>query len=391
MTTWPVIDYGHTSHAAAFGRSDVYGIRADPTRAAKRPLALGLIGCGGVAQAKWLPAIQRLRTISEPITVAGFVDPDAGTRAKVAALCPAPAFETTERLLEGGGIDLALVLSADDAHAPAARACIERGVAALVEKPLARSLAEARALCGLAERKGVLLASVANKRFSPPYALAHALIADGALKSGPRLFQGKFTLGYPYVDLLEGGTIHMLDLALWFMGPVRRLHAIGNLDADGRLESAVATLTFASGAVGVVTTSAAALSFKPWERVEIVGRHAMLTVEDQYELTLFDEETGPAKSWRPVVPNTLMFDESFGGYAGLLENVLDAVRGLAPLGATGRDGAAAVEVITAIYVSLETGTAVDLPLDPDALSPAYRHLPPRPLRVAPLQDHGSRP
>ncbi len=37
-----------------------------------------------------------------------------------------------------------------------------------------------------------------------------------------------------------------------------------------------------------------------------------------------------------------MFDESFGGYSGLLENVLDAVRGLAPLAATGRDGAAAV-------------------------------------------------
>ena len=53
-------------------------------------------------------------------------------------------------------------------------------------------------------------------------------------------------------------------------------------------------------------------------------------------LTLHDDETGPAKSWRPSIPNTLMFDESFGGYSGLLENVLDAVRGLAPLAATGR-------------------------------------------------------
>ena len=79
--------------------------------------------------------------------------------------------------------------------------------------------------------------------------------------------------------------------------------------------------------IGTLTTSAAALSFKPWERVEIVGRDAFLVVEDQFETTLYDEETGPAKSWRPAIPNTLIFDEIFGGYAGLLEHVLDAVRG----------------------------------------------------------------
>ena len=43
----------------------------------------------------------------------------------------------------------------------------------------------------------------------------------GALKAAPTVFTGKFTLGYPYVDLLEGGTVHLLDLVLWFMGPVR--------------------------------------------------------------------------------------------------------------------------------------------------------------------------
>ena len=37
----------------------------------------------------------------------------------------------------------------------------------------------------------------------------------------------------------------------------------------------------------------------------------------------------PRAGGRPI-PNTLMFDESFGGYSGLLENVLDAVRGIAP-------------------------------------------------------------
>ena len=111
-----------------------------------------------------------------------------------------------------------------------------------------------------------------------------------------------------------------------------------------------------------MTTSATALSFKPWERVEIFGRNAMLHVEDQFDLTLYDEETGPAKPWRPAIPNTLMFDESFGGYVGLLENVLDAVRGVDALRSTGRDAAAAIELIEAAKLSLASGGPIDLPL-----------------------------
>jgi predicted dehydrogenase len=110
-------------------------------------------------------------------------------------------------------------------------------------------------------------------------------------------------------------------------------------------------------------TSAAGLSFAPWERVEIFGRNAFLVVDNQLELTLHDSETAPARHWRPSVPNTLMFDESFGGYSGLLENVLDSIRGLAPLGSSGRDGAAAVAIIDAIRLSLDRDAEIDLSIE----------------------------
>ena len=112
---------------------------------------------------------------------------------------------------------------------------IELGIPCLIEKPLARNFTEATDLVRNAEQAGVLLASVANKRFSPPYAMARALIDDGVLKSAPTVFTGKFTLGYPYVDLLEGGTVHLLDLVQWFMGPVSKLHARGIRRDDGGL------------------------------------------------------------------------------------------------------------------------------------------------------------
>jgi len=360
LKSLPTIDFGHTSFDSAFERRDVYGIKTDLERSAKRRLNIGVVGCGGVAQAKWLPAIRYLQTRSEPVDIAGFVDPDAGAAEKVARLYGARRYPSLADLLAGQRLDLVMVLAPDREHAPIARQAIAAGVATLVEKPLARSLADASALADFAEERAILLGSVANKRFSPPYALAKLLIDNGCLKTAPSVFEGKFTLGYPYVDILESGTIHLLDIALWCMGPVARVSATGVVSADGRLESAIAMLNFQSGAIGSIVTSAAALSFKPWERVEIIGRNAMLTVDDQFELTLADDECGPSRTWRPVIPNTLMFDESFGGYPGLLENMFDAIRGLVPLGATGRDGVSAVALVAAIRQSIERSEWVSL-------------------------------
>lgn len=55
-------------------------------------------------------------------------------------------------------------------------------------------------------------------------------------------------------------------------------------------------------------------------------------------------------------------DPARGAYAGLLENVLDAVRGSGALLSTGWDAAAAVELIEATKLSLESCRPVDLPL-----------------------------
>jgi predicted dehydrogenase len=359
--TWPAIEFGHTAHATAFLQGDVYGVKLDPQRAAKRPLRLGIAGAGGVAQAKWIPAIRRLQTMGEPVNVSGVCDPDEAARAKAAILAGAPAFPSLKALAEKERPDVVFVLTSDAAHRAIAKEAIDLGVPVLVEKPLCRNADEAWALVRHARERGVLLAYVANKRFSPPYRMAKALIESGALKAAPNIFTGKFTLGYPYVDLLEGGTVHLLDLMGWFMGPTTKLFARGLRGEDGRLTSAVVSFSFASGAIGSVMTSADGLSFKPWERVEIFGRNAFLVVDDQIETALYDDENGPAKLWRPSVPNTLMFDETFGGYVGIAENVLDAVRGLAPLEARGADGARAVDLIKAIGRSLDAGVEVEVP------------------------------
>ena len=201
-----------------------------------------------------------------------------------------------------------------------------------------------------------------------PYRRAKSFV-DGGPVSNPAMFAAKFNLGYDYViHMLEAGTIHVLDLARYFMGDVARLHAIG-VNKYGRnqkrypFDNAMFSFKFCSGSVGQLYTSSSAISLKPWERVEIYGNKAWLAVEDQYELRLYDSEQGPAKSWRPVVPNTLLFDEEFGGFMGLVENFLEVIRQKEPPLVTGWDGHRAYELNVAAILSLTRQDPISLPLN----------------------------
>jgi predicted dehydrogenase len=108
---------------------------------------------------------------------------------------------------------------------------------------------------------------------------------------------------------------------------------------------------FASGAIGTLYFSSSSLSLKPWERVEIFGERKWLAVEDGMSTTLHDSEQGPSKSWAPVFPNTLLFDEEFGGYVPEIKNFLDAIRGDAAALASGEDGVAALILASMIHES----------------------------------------
>src|SRR5262249_51926509 len=222
-------------------------------------------------------------------------------------------------------------------------------------------------VCRVAEERRLILMTVANKRLSPPYRRAKQFIQQGPV-SDPALFAGKFNLGYDYVDLFESGTIHLFDLTRYLIGDVKRISAAGvnKYQRNGRkypVDNATATLEFVSGAVGTLYTSSSALSFKPWERVEVYGEHAWLTVDDQHELILYDGEESAAKSWKTAVPNTLLFDEEFGGYMGLVENFAQAIRGSERPVVTGRDGYKALELLKGMQLAIKHKAGIELPLD----------------------------
>jgi predicted dehydrogenase len=365
---------GHTPVEKAFDQGDVYGIAYDAERAGRRPIRLGMIGAGGVAQSKYFPAIARLRMIWEPVEIVAFVEPRVDTADKVRAIYGGRHYTDIGAMLADQTLDGVLVLSPDALHAEHTLTCLDAGLAVMVEKPIARCLSDAARMCRAADERGLPLMCVANKRYSPPYKRVRKLIEEDKL--GPlALFSGKFNLGYDYVHLLEAGTIHLFDLALYLMGDVTGVSAFGtnrhgHNNVGYPIDNVAMTLEFASGAVGAIISSASALSLKPWERVEVYGDHVWLSVEDQHELIVYDGETEGAQSWTPIVPNTLLFDEEFGGYMGILENFSQVIRGVEAPRVTGWDGYRAYELLTAAQLSLARHTPVALPLEDIAAADA---------------------
>lgn len=360
--------YGHSPVRKMFELGDVYGVGYDEERASRKPVRLGIIGAGGVALSKHIPAIMRLRTIWEPVELVAVSRRDARVGSRSAEMYGCRWYADYSEMLASEEMDGVLVLGPDALHAEHAIKCMEYGLPVLVEKPITRSLVDSAEMCSYADKAGIPLMTVSNKRYSPPYRRAKKMVVEGPV-ANPAMFAGKFNLGYDYVELFEQGTIHLFDLTRYFMGDVKSVHAVGaNMYHRNKcpypIDNAMISFEFESGAVGQLYTSSSAISLKPWERVEVYGEKSWLAVEDQYELRLYDSEEGPSKSWRPVVPNTLLFDEEFGGFMGLIENFLQVIRGVEEPLVTGWDGHSAYELDVASHLSLSRKATVQLPLDP---------------------------
>jgi predicted dehydrogenase len=360
--------FAYLDRRSLFEASDIYRVADDEDRVGRSLVRLAILGAGGVAQAKYLPAIARLRSSWEPLELVALSTLDARQAEKLGRAWSVPVYAESGKLLREHAPDAVLVTSSDEAHRELTLAALGAGAHVLVEKPIARSLVDADSMCRAAEAAGRVLLTVSNKRYSPPYAEAHRLLALGAV-ARPSVFSAKFALGYDYVDLLESGTVHVFDLARFFIGDIRRLSAVAppqlrSQRAGRGPENVVVTCEFANGAVGTIVSSATALSLHPWERVEIFGDGAWLSIEDQATLTLHAGEYEPARSWAPVVPNTLLSAEEWGGYVGMLEDFLAAVRGGRPASTSLWDGYRALELVVATRLSLARGCPVELPLDP---------------------------
>ena len=145
-----------------------------PLTSTQRVAVVGL-GRAGVAHAVMLSHIPGCE-------LAAVADPRGAARAALRGMGFAvPSFSCIERLLERHAPDAVVVCAPQHERAAVARAALEAGIPALVERPMARTLAGAAGLVELAAARGVPLAVGHPLAHEPVFTRMHELVRAGAL------------------------------------------------------------------------------------------------------------------------------------------------------------------------------------------------------------------
>jgi predicted dehydrogenase len=135
----------------------------------KRPIRIGVVGCGNVLEVGYMPVIRQMRARGLADLVMA-CDRRLEVRDSVIQGYGVPRFtQDYHELVESPDIDLVLVLTSMPFHAPVSRAALEAGKHVLVEKPLATTIEEGLTLVELAHRSPSYLLPAPHVILSPTF------------------------------------------------------------------------------------------------------------------------------------------------------------------------------------------------------------------------------
>lgn len=246
------------------------------------------------------------------------------------------------------------------------RGLIEAAAAAgkhvFVEKPLALTVEDARAIEAAVAQSGVLLTVGFNRRYSP---LAQELKQNLAAAPGPKLILYRVNAGalppdhWTYDPEEGGGRIrgegcHFFDFCNWLTGeePVAATaqHAAGTGPAPVDQDNMAVTVRYSGGSLATIYYACTGNGATGKERIELyaAGKSAIL---DDFKALTFAGFPGKNMSLKAI-------DK---GHAQLMANFVAAVQGKASLGITAADGRRAQAVAEAALRAAESGAEVAIP------------------------------
>jgi predicted dehydrogenase len=298
-----------------------------------------------------------------------------------------PWLTDLKKILRRKDIDFIDVCTPSGSHGDVAIAAARARKHCICEKPLDVTPQRCDQIIKAFKKSGTVLGGIYQHRFADDVLRGRAAIQAGRL--------GRIVLAtcstpwwraQEYYDSdawrgtwkLDGGgtlmnqSIHAIDLLLYMIGPIKSVFARTALLAHERVEiedTAMATVEFENGALGVIQGTTAAY---PGDAVrhEVMGTQGMFYLHDDKAVlwklkdeieaqkdaaAAVAEKVGTGASSDPMALSSDIFVRT-------IDDVARAARTGTPPLVTGEEHKKAVEVICAIYKSAQTGKPVALPL-----------------------------
>ena len=311
----------------------------------------------------------------------------------IAAVCGLRAEKVARMAAEHGGtpytdfakflahrpMDFVAIGSPSGLHAEQGVAAAKQGLHVLSEKPLDISTARADALIAATNHAGVKLGVFFQDRFKADLVRVKNWVDSGLLgkpiiaAAGVKWFRPE---SY-YADsrwrgtlALDGGgalinqAIHTVDLLLWIFGDVVAVQAIRKtalhkIEAEDTL---VATLKFASGAIGTLQATTSVYPGYP-RRVEFTGSEGTLIIE--HDRLLAADLRNPPADFRSTGDDQNASASSatvsdVRGHRAVLEDFIHAIQNNSTPRCSGAEARRSVVLVEAIYAACASGKQVEL-------------------------------
>jgi UDP-N-acetyl-2-amino-2-deoxyglucuronate dehydrogenase len=339
-------------------------------------IGFGVIGCGRIAN-RHLDLLG-----SGQIEGAALVAMCDNVPARLAAAHQrynVAAYDDLNDLLADPAVDVVAILTPSGMHAEHAIAAASAGKHVVVEKPMALRLEDADRMIAACDRARVKLFVVKQNRLNVPVTKAREALEAGRfgrIVLGTVRVRWRRDQSYYNQDswrgtwAQDGGVLsnqasHHIDLLEWFLGDVVSVHARASrtlVDIEAE-DTAIATIQFANGALGVIEATNAARPRDLEGSLSVLGEGGTVVIGGF--------AVNKMVTWEFVEPQADDVDvlEKFSvnppnvygyGHQAYYDHVVDCLRNDTAALVDGLEGRRSLELITALYESIETGQEVKL-------------------------------
>ncbi|MBJ7498557.1 MAG: Gfo/Idh/MocA family oxidoreductase [Sphingopyxis sp.] len=294
-----------------------------------------------------------------------------------------PWFTDMHEMAREAEIDAFVVLTESGNHARNVIDLAPYGKHIVVEKPMALTLDDADRMIAACDKAGVKLFVVKQNRFNVPVVkLREALEAGRFGKLVMGTVRVRWCRPQAYYDqdawrgtwAFDGGVLtnqasHHVDLLEWMMGDVVSVSAMSatrlvDIEAE---DTAAVILTFANGALGIIEATGGtrpkdlegSISILGEGGTVVIGGFAVNKLETWNFLDADADDDEVIEKYSVNPPSVYGF-----GHQAYYEHVVDVIRNGGPQLVDGMQGRRSLELISAIYESIETGRRVDLRFSP---------------------------
>jgi UDP-N-acetyl-2-amino-2-deoxyglucuronate dehydrogenase len=339
------------------------------------PIRVGLVGCGAIST-------QHLEAIAavDGVVLTAVTSATADRARTVGDRWGVPWSTNLDDLLARDDVDAVTICTPSGLHPAQALAALRSGRHAIVEKPIALTVKDADAVVREGRQRGLVVATISQRRFEPVVRALRDAVAAGRLgRISLIIAEGLYHRPQAYYDSaawrgtrdLDGGVlmnqaIHLVDLVRWIGGPVGSV--AGHVATLGHVmeaeDTATVSLRFADGALGQIVATTCATAEVPTE-IRVYGDrgHVRIAGELAIEWDVPGFDAPPVGDGTPVsggVGTTQTWGTNAVGYLRQYSDFVEAVRTGRPPVVTGEDGRDAVAIIAAAYQADREGRAIAL-------------------------------